>query len=115
MNNNEIINISICYDDLKAFMNANVSKFPKATNGKVYVNLTAKPRKEADKLGNDISISFSQTKEERAAKIAPTYVGSGKTFTFQDNNNTTSTNTPSASKQQNSVTAQGVTSDDLPF
>lgn len=115
MNNNEIINLSICYDDLKAFMNANVSKFPKANNGKVYVNLTAKPRKEADKLGNDISISFSQTKEERVAKVAPTYVGSGKTFTFQDNNNGGAANTPSVSQGANNTPSKASAADDLPF
>jgi hypothetical protein len=86
MNNNEVINISICFEDLKDFMNANPSKFAKAKNGKTYVGMVVKGRKEADKLGNDISVSFSQTKEERAAKAQVVYIGSGKTFTFGESN-----------------------------
>lgn len=96
MNSNEIINISICYDDLKAFMNANQSKFPQAKNGKVYVNLTAKARREPDKQGNDISVSFAQSKEERLAKADIVYVGSGKTFTFENQNASQNTNAPQA-------------------
>jgi len=87
MDNNQIINVSICFDDLKTFMNANAAKFPQAKNGKTYVNLTVKSRKEPDVQGNDCSVSIGQTKDERAAKAPLVYVGAAKTFTFAQNNN----------------------------
>ena len=65
----DIINFSICLSDLDK------SKLKKADNGKIYLNGVINARKEADKFGNNLTLSFSKTKEEREAKAETVYIG----------------------------------------
>jgi len=62
----------------------NLSKIPKdkiidGKKGK-YLNVTIDQLKEPDAYGNTHTVYISQTKEERAAKVAKVYLGSGKEF-----------------------------------
>ena len=52
-------------------------KFIKGKDGAVYYNLTISVGDET-RYGNNVSFTDSQTKEERDAKIAKTYLGNGK-------------------------------------
>ncbi len=80
----DLINFSVCLSDIPK---EKMTKSEK--NGKMYVNLTARPNKNgADKFGNDFSISVMQTKDERDSKAQIVYVGNGKSFTFNNNSST---------------------------
>lgn len=80
------IDISICLDDLKSS-----KKIKKASNGKLYINLTLRARKEPDNFGNDCSIYATPTKEEREAAKAKNenlvyhFVGNAKVREFTQN------------------------------
>lgn len=102
MENNTTISASICISDLIAIIKANPEKVIKGKE-KSYINLDIRPKKEPDTFGNDVSISFSKTKEEREAKADTIYVGSGKTFVFEP------TTTPATAADVNQM------ADDLPF
>jgi len=52
-------------------------KFVKGKNDAVYYNLTISINDET-RFGNNVAITDSQTKEERDAKKAKTYLGNGK-------------------------------------
>jgi len=52
-------------------------KFVKGKNDAVYYNLTISLNDET-RFGNNVAITDSQTKEERDAKKAKTYLGNGK-------------------------------------
>jgi len=52
-------------------------KFIKGKDGAVYYNLTISVGDET-RYGNNVSFTDSQTKEERDAKVAKTYLGNGK-------------------------------------
>jgi len=78
----DIINFSICLSDLDK------SKLKKADNGKIYLNGVINLRKEADKYGNNLTISFPKTKEEREAKIDTVYInGNAKAVIFEEGGN----------------------------
>jgi hypothetical protein len=68
------------------------------TNGKVYLSLDIKEKKEPDQFGKTHFITEGRTKEEREAKTQLPIIGSGKAFTFSDNK-------PKQSKQ-NAVQAE---------
>jgi hypothetical protein len=53
-------------------------------DGKRWVNIVVDTRKEADQYGNTHVVYMSQSKEDRAAKKAKNYVGSGKEFKFEN-------------------------------
>jgi hypothetical protein len=73
-----LINISICLTDLPK------DKIKQAgREGKKYINLCVASRKETDTYGNTHTVYVSQTKEEREAKTATVFVGSGKEFVPQ--------------------------------
>jgi hypothetical protein len=55
------------------------------TNGKVYLSLDIKEKKEPDQFGKTHFITEGRTKEEREAKTQLPIIGSGKAFTFSDN------------------------------
>jgi hypothetical protein len=96
-----IINLSVCLSDLpKEKMKA------AGKDSKIYINLVVADRREADAYGNTHTVYVSQTKEEREAKTAKTYVGHGKMVDF----------TPVAATTE-SVDAMPVAEDysDLPF
>jgi len=48
-------------------------------NGQQFYDVTIIVNDEADKFGQDVSISNGQTKEEREAKAKRTFIGNGKT------------------------------------
>ena len=54
----------------------------KANNGKVYSKFCMVDRKEPDKFENTKTVYMNQTKEQREAKEAKSYVGAGKVLTF---------------------------------
>lgn len=53
-------------------------------NGKVYMALDIKERKEPDNYGNTHLVTEGRTKEERQSKENLPIIGSGKEFTFGD-------------------------------
>lgn len=67
-----ILNASICLDAI------DYNRVTVAKNGKKYLNLSIVVNDEKDKYDNDVSISHSQTKEEREAKVGKQYLGNGK-------------------------------------
>jgi hypothetical protein len=74
----DIINFSICLSDLDK------SKLKKADNGKIYLNGVINARKEPDQYGNNLTLSFSKTKEEREAKVDTVYInGNAKSIIFE--------------------------------
>jgi len=66
-----IINGSIRVDKLPK------EKFVKGKDGAVYYNFTIAVQDET-RYGNNVAFMDSQTKEEREAKVAKTYLGNGK-------------------------------------
>jgi len=66
-----IINGSIRVDRLPK------EKFVKGRDGAVYYNFTIAIQDET-RYGNNVAFMDSQTKEEREAKMAKTYLGNGK-------------------------------------
>lgn len=87
-----------------------VTKIDKSTlvegkNGAKYYNFTVTVNDEANEYGKDVSISASQSKEDREAKKPRTFIGSGKTIWR-------STKQHQTVKQQ---TNEPSNPDDLPF
>lgn len=66
-----IINLSIRVDKLPK------EKFVKGKDGAVYFNCTLSINDEANQWGQNVSLTDSQTKEEREAKKAKVYLGNG--------------------------------------
>ena len=52
-------------------------------NGRWYANITVAEKKEPDQYGNDCTVYLSQNKDERDAKTAKVYIGSGKSVKFE--------------------------------
>lgn len=73
----ELINVSICVSDIPK------TRIKQAENGKKYINVTIASRRETDQFGNTHTVFMSQTKEEREAKEARTYIGNGKAVEFK--------------------------------
>lgn len=74
--------ISLCLSDLPK------GKITEGSNGKKYISLVVDNRREKDKFGNDVTVYVNQTKEEREAKTDKVYVGNGKTYTFENKQQT---------------------------
>lgn len=72
-----IINGSIRVDRLPK------EKFIKGKDGAVYYNFTIAVQDET-RYGNNVAFMDSQTKEEREAKVAKTYLGNGKVVWMSD-------------------------------
>lgn len=72
--NCDLINASICLTDLDA------SQFQIGSDKKKYLNFTINLRKEADKFGNDLSISYKKEKGQETKYIK----GNAKTVTFDN-------------------------------
>lgn len=60
------------------------SRIVEGKNGQKYYNITVDQRKEADKFGNTHTVYQTPTKEEREAKKDKVYIGSGKEFIFNN-------------------------------
>lgn len=71
-----MIVIDICLTDIPKEL------ITEAKNGKKYLRLVLNERKSEGKYGETHTLQLSQTKEQREAKAAPVYVGSGKEFKF---------------------------------
>ena len=79
-----MITLSICLSDLPK------EKIQTSTNGKKYINLVVDKRKEAGKYGETHTLYVSQSKEEREAKDDKKYVGSGKEYVYNSQQNNAS-------------------------
>lgn len=66
-----LINVSVNLDKLDK------TKVIKGKNG-TYYNLTVSVNDETSQFGDNVSLFNTQTKEERDAKAAKSYVGNGK-------------------------------------
>lgn len=73
----QLINGSICLTDLIAKAKESHSSFSKASNGKIYGNITIWVNDEPDQYGNTVSIQLNSTQEKREAE-GKVYVGNGK-------------------------------------
>ena len=82
-------------------------KFIKGKDGAVYYNLTISVGDET-RFGNNVSFTDSQTKEERDAKVAKTYLGNGKVVW-------TDGTVKLAEKEEQVAVAVDEQSGDLPF
>jgi hypothetical protein len=67
-----LINVSIDVASLPK------EKFVQGKNGKVYYNFTLSVNDETNNYGQNVSAFDAQTKEEREAKKAKSYLGNGK-------------------------------------
>ncbi len=82
-------------------------KFIKGKDGAVYYNLTISVGDET-RYGNNVAFMDSQTKEERDAKVAKTYLGNGKVLW-------TDGTVKLAEKEEQVAVAVDEQSGDLPF
>ena len=109
-----MIIIDICLSDIPK------ESIALAKNGKKYLKLVLNERKSEGKFGETHTLQLSQTKEARQAGVKPTYVGSGKTYSFAPK---TTSDTKPVYKAQSSIST-GLNGDaaqmfndsfDLPF
>jgi len=98
-----LLNISIRVDKLPK------EKFVQGKNGAVYYNATVSVNDDTNQWGQNVSLTDSQTKEEREAKVAKNYIGNGKVV-WTDGNIVRA----EQQEQQASAPAQAE-SNDLPF
>ena len=92
-------------------------KFIKGKDGAVYYNLTISIGDET-RYGNNVAFMDSQTKEERDAKVAKTYLGNGKVVWIEDLTNGKGTIfLAERDDKENSIEAVAETTEkaDLPF
>ena len=97
-----IVNFSINVEDIDK------SKLIKGKKGS-YLNLTMSLNDET-KFGNNASVSVSQSKEEREAKEAKTYLGNGKVVWMSDAGVTVAER-----EEEMSTSTSAASQDDLPF
>ena len=97
-----IVNFSINVEDIDK------SKLIKGKKGS-YLNLTMSINDET-KFGNNASVSMSQSKEEREAKEAKTYLGNGKVVWMSDAGVSVAER-----EQELSTSTSAASQDDLPF
>jgi hypothetical protein len=95
-----LLNVSLRVDALPK------EKFVAGKDGKVYYNFTIGINDEANQFGQNVSLTDSQTKEEREAKKAKNYIGNGSVV-WTDGN-------IKAIKKDNVAQKEEATSD-LPF
>jgi hypothetical protein len=96
-----LINVSLRVDKLPK------EKFVQGKDGAVYYNFTVAVNDESNQWGQNVSLTDSQTKEEREAKKPKSYLGNG-TVVWTDGN------IKLADKKQE-VSSKEVESDGLPF
>ena len=96
-----LINVSLRVDKLPK------EKFVQGKDGAVYYNFTVAVNDESNQWGQNVSLTDSQTKEEREAKKPKSYLGNG---------NVVWTNgTIQLAEKKEGVATKEVVSDDLPF
>jgi hypothetical protein len=96
-----LINVSLRVDKLPK------EKFVQGKDGAVYYNFTVAVNDESNQWGQNVSLTDSQTKEEREAKKPKSYLGNG-TVIWTDGN------IKLADKKQD-VSTKEVVEDNLPF
>lgn len=78
-----LITLSVCLTDIpKEAIKQSES------NGKKYLSITVQDLREVDERGNTHSVSITQSREERLAKVKKVYLGRGKEYHFGENNPT---------------------------
>jgi hypothetical protein len=97
-----LINVSLRVDKLPK------EKFVAGKDGAVYYNFTIGVNDEANQWGQNVSLTDSQTKEEREAKKPKNYIGNGNVVW-------TDGNIVAVKKEQNIAEKAQTVSDDLPF
>jgi len=95
-----IINLSIRVDKLPK------EKFVMGKDGAVFYNCTLNINDEANQFGQNVSLTDSQTKEERDAKKAKNYLGNGNVVWTDGNINAV---------KKEAVAGKQVEVSDLPF
>jgi hypothetical protein len=96
-----LINVSLRVDKLPK------EKFVQGKDGAVFYNFTVSVNDESNQWGQNVSLTDSQTKEEREAKKPKSYLGNG-TVVWTDGN------IKLADKKQE-VSSKELVTDDLPF
>jgi hypothetical protein len=96
-----IINLSIRVDKLPK------EKFVMGKDGAVYYNCTLNINDDANQWGQNVSLTDSQTKEERDAKKAKNYLGNGNVVWTDGNIKAVKKEAPAQKTQEVEV--------DLPF
>ena len=86
------------------------TKLIEGKNGAKYLNFDIIVNDEPDKYGKDVSLTLSQTKEERTAKEKKVFIGNGKTVWKKE----PQADTNYAAPAQNNSSAP-VEDDSLPF
>ncbi len=86
------INCSVDLSKIEAYIAENPTAVIQGKNGARYINLDVKLNKNgADQYGKTHSVAISATKEQRANKEFPPFVGGGKAFyPFSGERNATS-------------------------
>jgi hypothetical protein len=97
-----LINVSLRVDKLPK------EKFVAGKDGAVYYNFTIGVNDEANQFGQNVSLTDSQTKEEREAKKSKNYIGNGNVVW-------TDGNIVAVKKEQNVAEKAQTVSDGLPF
>jgi hypothetical protein len=97
-----LINVSLRVDKLPK------EKFVAGKDGAVYYNFTIGINDEANQFGQNVSLTDSQTKEEREAKKPKNYIGNGNVVW-------TDGNIVAVKKEQNIAEKAQTVSDNLPF
>ena len=95
-----LINVSLRVDKLPK------EKFVSGKDGAVYYNFTIVVNDESNQYGQNVSLTDSQTKEEREAKKPKTYLGNGNVV-WTDGNIKVADKKVEATKE--------LVTDDLPF
>ena len=95
-----LINVSLRVDKLPK------EKFVSGKDGAVYYNFTIGVNDESNQYGQNVSLTDSQTKEEREAKKPKTYLGNGNVV-WTDGNIKVADKKVEATKE--------LVTDDLPF
>jgi len=93
------------------------SRIKEHKNGSKYYNLTVDEKREPDQFGNTHTVYQTPTKEEREAKAPKVYIGSGKEFKFNNQQQTAPAQQAQPSNYNNApaFTPNPETIDDLPF
>ena len=97
-----LINVSLRVDKLPK------EKFVAGKDGAVYYNFTIGINDDANQFGQNVSLTDSQTKEERDVKKPKNYIGNGSVVW-------TDGNIVAVKKEQNIAEKAQTVSDNLPF
>jgi hypothetical protein len=96
-----LINVSLRVDKLPK------EKFVQGKDGAVYYNFTVSVNDESNQWGQNVSLTDSQTKEERDAKKPKSYLGNGNVIWTNG--------TIQLAEKKEGVATKEVVGDDLPF